>query len=225
MKLLIIEDEVEIINSVTSYFSKSGSLCEIADTHCLAIEKINLYEYDCIILDITLPDGNGFDVLKVLKELKKNTGVILLSAKNSLDDKINGLKLGADDYLPKPFHLPELHARVTAIVRRLKFDGENKIEIGNITIQQDSNKIFINNIETTFKKKEFDMLLFLLSNKDRIISKMSLAEHIWGDNFDKVDSYDFLYAQIKNLRKTLQQHGANHTIHVVYGIGYKFIKE
>jgi two-component system response regulator ArlR len=225
MKLLIIEDEVEIINSVTSYFSKSGALCEIADTFHLAIEKINLYEYDCIILDISLPDGNGLDILRTLKTIKRNTGVIMLSAKNSMDDKINGLQLGADDYLPKPFHLPELHARVTAIVRRLKFDGKNEINIGNITIQQDKNKIFINKVETAFKKKEFDMLLYLLSNKERIISKVSLAEHIWGDNFDKVDSYDFLYAQIKNLRKTLQQYGANHNIQAVYGIGYKFIKE
>ncbi|MBC7451540.1 MAG: response regulator transcription factor [Cytophagales bacterium] len=223
MKILVIEDEAAMLHSITVYFAKSGYVCETATDCSEAQEKIHLYEYDCIILDITLPDGNGLDILEQLKRNKTKAGIIILSAKNSLDDRVKGLTLGADDYLPKPFHLTELNARVTAIVRRLKFDGENIVIVGNISLDLSTYKIHISDKELILKKKEYELLLFFISNKTRIISKSSLVEHIWGDNADRTDSFDFLYSQIKNLRKKLLQYNATYNIEAIYGIGYKFV--
>ena len=225
MKILIVEDEPELLNGITAYFALSGFVCELAATYNEANEKINLYEYDCIILDITLPGGSGLDLLEQVKNSKTKTGVIIVSAKNSVDDRVKGLQLGADDYLPKPFHFTELNARVTAILRRLKFEGGNMAQVGNITIALDDQKVFVNEDEVILKKKEYELLLFFVSNKNRIISKSSMAEHIWGDNIDRADSFHFLYSQIKNLRKRLNEHGADFNIQAVYGLGYKFIKE
>jgi DNA-binding response OmpR family regulator len=225
MKILIVEDEPEMLSSITEYFTQSGFICEIATTQTEGEEKVHLYDYDCVILDITLPDGNGLTILEQLKKKKTKAGIIILSAKNSLDDKIKGLLLGADDYLTKPFHMTELNARVTAIVRRLKFEGNNEVILGNIRLDIDSKKIYINEKELILKKKEYELLLFFVSNKERIVSKTSLAEHIWGDNIDQIDSYDFLYSQIKNLRKRLNEFRSDYNIQATYGIGYKFIKE
>jgi DNA-binding response OmpR family regulator len=225
MKILIVEDEISMQQSISAYFAKSGYICEIAGTQKTAEEKIQLYHYDCVILDITLPDGNGLKILEQLKKRNVKTGVIILSAKNSLDDKVAGLTLGADDYLAKPFHFTELNARVTAIVRRLHFQGNHQIEIGNIKFELDAQKVFVLNEELILKKKEYELLLFFVSNTDRIISKSSLAEHIWGDNSDRTDSFDFLYSQIKNLRKRLNESGSEYNIQAIYGLGYKFIKE
>lgn len=224
MKILVIEDEVGMLHTITAYFAKSGYVCEVASTFSEAEEKINLYEYDCIILDITLPDGNGLDILEQLKKKKTKAGIIILSAKNSLDDRVRGLVLGADDYLPKPFHLTELNARVMAITRRLKFEGNNEMSIGNIHLDLDTQKIYINDVELVLKKKEYELLLFFVSNKTRIISKSSLAEHIWGDHADRLNSFDFLYSQIKNLRKRLNEYKSEYNIEAIYGIGYKFEK-
>jgi DNA-binding response OmpR family regulator len=225
MKILVVEDEIGILHSITAYFAKSGYVCEIAGTQKDAEEKIHLYEYDCVILDITLPDGNGLQILEQLKKAKSKAGIIILSAKNSLDDKILGLSLGADDYLAKPFHMTELNARVTAILRRLKFDGDNKVQIGNIEFNLDAKQVYVDEKEVVLKKKEYELLLFFVSNKNRIVSKTSLAEHIWGDDIDRVDSFDFLYSQIKNLRKKLHETNAEYNIQATYGIGYKFVKE
>jgi DNA-binding response OmpR family regulator len=225
MKLLIVEDEISMQNSICTYFAKSGYICETAGTQKSAEEKIQLYHYDCIILDITLPDGNGLRLLEQIKKQKVKTGVIILSAKNSLDDKVEGLTLGADDYLAKPFHFTELNARVTAIVRRLNFQGSNQIEIGNIRFDLEAQKVFIDTKEMILKKKEYELLLFFVSNTERIVSKSSLAEHIWGDNSDRTDSFDFLYSQIKNLRKRLNEYQSEYNIQAIYGLGYKFIKE
>lgn len=225
MKLLIVEDEISMQQSIHAYFTKSGYICEIAGTQKSAEEKIQLYHYDCVILDITLPDGNGLRILEQLKKRKTKTGVIILSAKNSLDDKVAGLTMGADDYLSKPFHFTELNARVTAIVRRLHFQGNNQIEIGNIRFELEAQKVFIVDKELILKKKEYELLLFFVSNTERIISKSSLAEHIWGDNSDRTDSFDFLYSQIKNLRRRLNENASEYNIQAIYGLGYKFIKE
>ncbi len=224
MKILVIEDEAGMLNSITAYFAKSGYICEVATNFSEAEEKIHLYEYDCIILDITLPDGNGLDILEQLKKNKSKAGVIILSAKNSLDDRVKGLTLGADDYLPKPFHLTELNARVLAIFRRMKFEGNKEVSVGNIRLDLDAQKMHVEKHELVLKKKEHELLLFFISNQSRIISRSSLVEHIWGDNTDREDSFDFLYSQIKNLRKKLQETKADYTIEAVYGIGYKFVK-
>ncbi len=223
MKLLVIEDEPDMLNSITSYLAKSGYVCEIATTYADADEKLWLYEYDCILLDISLPDGNGLELLREIKEKKSPAGVIIVSAKNSLDDKIAGLNLGADDYLPKPFHLSELQARVNAIIRRKNFAGENEIVLENLLIDLDSKTVKVDAHFITLTRKEYEMLLFFVSNKNRVISKTSLAEHIWGDNIDQVDNYDFIYSQIKNLRKKLKELGSAFNIQAVYGLGYKFI--
>lgn len=222
MKLLVIEDEPDMLNSITSYLAKSGYVCEIAATYAEADERMWLYEYDCILLDISLPDGNGLDLLREIKERKNPAGVIIVSAKNSLDDKIAGLNLGADDYLPKPFHLSELQARVNAIIRRKNFAGKNEIVLENLVIDLDSKTVQVGDHFLTFTRKEYEMLLFFVSNKNRVVSKTSLAEHIWGDHIDQVDSYDFLYSQIKNLRKKLKELGSAFNIQSVYGLGYKF---
>ncbi len=224
MKLLVIEDEPEMLSSITSYLAKSGYVCEIADTYAGAEEKLWLYDYDCILLDISLPDGNGLDILREIKTRKKQAGVIVVSAKNSLDDKIEGLNLGADDYLPKPFHLSELQARVNAVIRRRHFSGNNVITLENMCIDLDSKTVRINERSITLTRKEYEILLYFISNKNRVISKSSLAEHIWGDDIDQADSYDFIYSQIKNLRKKLKDFNSTYNLQVVYGLGYKLIE-
>jgi DNA-binding response OmpR family regulator len=187
-----------------------------------AIGKISLYDYACVILDITLPDGNGIDILKELKANNKTDGVIIISAKNSLDDKLLGLKTGADDYLTKPFHLPELGARVAAIIRRKSFSGNNTISFDAVKIDLDSRQVFVDAKVLELTKKEFDLLLYFVSNKNKVISKSAIAEHLWGDDMDLADNYDFIYTHIKNLRRKMLQQGAQDYIKSVYGMGYKF---
>jgi DNA-binding response OmpR family regulator len=196
-------------------------VCEIAATYAEADEKLWLYDYDCILLDVSLPDGNGLGLLQQIKEKKSPAGIIIVSAKNSLDDKVEGLNFGADDYLPKPFHLSELQARVNAIIRRRHFAGKNEIVLKNIVIDLDSKSVRVDEHFLTLTRKEYEMLLFFVSNKNRVVSKTSLAEHIWGDHIDQVDSYDFIYSQIKNLRKKLKEFDSAYNIQAVYGMGYK----
>lgn len=222
MKLLVIEDEPDMLSSITSYLAKSGYVCEIAATYTEAYEKLQIYEYDCILLDISLPDGNGLNLLQDIKERTSPAGVIIVSAKNSIDDKIAGLNLGADDYLPKPFHLSELQARVNAIIRRRNFAGKNEIVLENLVIDLDGKAVRVDEHSLILTRKEYEMLLFFVSNKNRVVSKTSMAEHIWGDHIDQVDSYDFIYSQIKNLRKKLKELGSAINIQSVYGLGYKF---
>lgn len=222
MKVLIIEDEKQLSKSICEYLSSEQFTTEVAYDINTAYEKISLYDYACIILDITLPNGSGLDILKELKANNKADGVIIISAKNSLDDKIYGLKAGADDYLTKPFHLSELSARVAAIIRRKSFDGKNIIEFDELQIQLDAKQAFINNKALDLTKKEYELLLYFISNKNKVISKSAIAEHLWGDNMDLADNYDFIYTHIKNLRKKLLQPGSPDYIKSVYGMGYKF---
>jgi DNA-binding response OmpR family regulator len=222
MKVLIIEDEKELSKSICTYLSGEQFITETAFDFNSAIEKISLYDYACIILDITLPNGSGLDILKELKANNKADGVIIISAKNSLDDKIYGLKAGADDYLTKPFYLSELGARVAAIIRRKSFDGKNTIVFDDVKINLDAKQVVINAKELGLTKKEYDLLLYFISNKNKVIGKSAIAEHLWGDNMDLADNYDFIYTHIKNLRKKMLQFGAPDYIRSVYGMGYKF---
>ncbi|MDD3507388.1 MAG: response regulator transcription factor [Parabacteroides sp.] len=222
MKILIIEDETSLSNSIASYLKADNYLCEIAGNYKMALDKIESFDYDCILLDITLPDGNGLNVLKELKKSKRTDGVIIISAKNSVDDKIDGLNLGADDYISKPFHLSELSARISAVIRRRRFDGSANIIVNEITIDTIANTIFINNKLLDLTKKEYDLLLYLVINKNRVISKSAIAEHISGDNADYFDNFDFIYAHIKNLKKKMTSAGAADYIKSIYGMGYKF---
>ncbi len=189
MKILIIEDEFELLIAISNYLIKENYICELANNFITADEKLTIYEYDIILLDITLPDGNGLDLIKTIKKYNSNAGVIIISAKNSLDDKINGLDLGADDYLTKPFHLSELNSRIKAVIRRRRFDGNNILKFNEISINEDSKSVIINKIEITLTKKEYDLLLYFLINRNRVLTKEAIAEHLWGDNIDSTDSF------------------------------------
>ncbi len=222
MKVLIIEDEKELSKSICEYLSGEQFITENAFDFHSALEKISLYDYECIVLDIGLPGGNGLNILKELKANNKADGVIIISAKDSLDDKIYGLKVGADDYLTKPFHLSELAARVAAIIRRKSFEGKNIISFDNVQISIPEKKVLISTNEIDLTKKEYELLLYFVSNKNKVISKSAIAEHLWGDNMDLADNYDFIYTHIKNLRRKLLSAGGTDYIKSVYGMGYKF---
>ncbi len=222
MKILLIEDEKELSRSITDYLQNENYLCEAVFNFEQAIEKINLYHYDCIIVDINLPDGSGLNLIRALKENKSETGIIIISARNSLDDKIIGLEIGADDYLTKPFHLPELNARIKSIIRRRSFGGVNEIVFNDLRILPEQMEVSVNNQSLVLTKKEYDLLVFFLSNKDRILTRESIAEHLWGDEMDTADSFDFIYTHIKNLRKKIMEKGGEDYIKTIYGMGYKF---
>lgn len=222
MKVLLIEDESALGESVVSFLEKENYVCEWVKNFRAGDEKISVYEYDCALVDISLPDGNGLNIVKALKKKNPKTGIIIISAKNSLDDKITGLDLGADDYILKPFHLSELNSRIKSVLRRRNFDGSKEINFKNIKIIPDSQEVFVNGKTIILTKKEYMLLLFFISNKDRVLSKESIAEHLWGDEADMVDSYDFIYSHIKNLRKKITDMGGSDCIQSVYGMGYKF---
>ncbi|MEJ0055670.1 MAG: response regulator transcription factor [Bacteroidota bacterium] len=221
MKILIIEDEPELVKSIAQFLRQEGYVCEIASNIKEAGERIFLFEYDCILLDISLPDGNGFQVLMKLKEKNKKEGVIIITAKNSPDDRVKGLNLGADDYLAKPFYLPELSARVAAVIRRKHFSGQTKIVFEEITVDLPGKSVMVNHQAIDLTKKEYELLLFLIANKNRVTSKNAIAEHLSGDDADLLDKFDFIYAHIKNLKKKLQEAGCRDYIKTVYGLGYK----
>ncbi|QMU29084.1 response regulator transcription factor [Adhaeribacter radiodurans] len=225
MKILIIEDEPDMLDNLVRSLQKEKYLTETATTLEEALDKVGVYEYDCILLDINLPDGNGLTILEELKKQQKAQGVIIVSARNSLDDKVAGLELGADDYLAKPFHMAELHARVKSILRRRKFAGNNILSVENVQIDPDKHQVWVADEELILNRKEFDILLYLVTNKERLVSKTALAEHVWGDNIDEADGFEFIYSQIKNLRKKLKTAQAQLEIQAIYGIGYKLVSE
>jgi len=224
MKILIIEDEADLSDVIQQSLEIENFLVETASDYNTALDKIISFSYDCILLDIMLPGGNGLDLLEELKNLDKSDNVIIISAKDSLDDKLKGLNLGADDYLTKPFHIAELTARVKSVLRRKSFQGKNLIEIGNLKLDPDERSLLINDQALLLNRKEFDILTYMIVNKNRLVNKTSLAEHVWGDHMDQADDYEFIYSQIKNLRKKLKDNHADVEIQAVYGIGYKLVQ-
>lgn len=222
MKILIIEDELELAKDMSGFLSAQNYLCEFASNYKQAIEKIELYSYDCILLDLMLPGGDGLQILNRIKELKKQDGVIIISAKNSIEDKVKGLEIGADDYLAKPFNHSELAARVFSIIRRKQFDNSNKLNFEELHIDLLAKTVEVNQTKLNLTKKEFDLLLFFMGNKNTVISKNTLAEHLSGDIADMFDNHDFVYAHVKNLKKKLQEEGCDTYIKTVYGSGYKW---
>jgi len=222
MKILLIEDEPDLRKSIKQYLNQESYVVEFAADFDKASEKVNEYDYDCILVDITLPKGSGLDIVKLLKKKNSKAGIIIISAKNSSDDKIEGLDLGADDYLAKPFNLAELNSRIKALIRRRNFDGNQLIVANEITIAPEQRKVTVHSALVNLTAKEYDLLLFFISNKNRVVSKNSIAEHLWGDDSDQMDSHDFIYVHLRNLRKKLAEKGCQDYVQTIYGIGYNF---
>jgi DNA-binding response OmpR family regulator len=222
MKLLIIEDQRELSASICSYLSNEHFTCDTAYDYDMAIAMIRIHDYACILLDITLPQGNGLDILKELRALDKAEGVLIISAKNSPDDRVFGLNLGADDYLTKPFHLPELAARVAAIIRRKSSPGKNKIILEKLELDLKDKTVKGPKGMIELTRKEFELLVYFVGNKDKVVTKEAIVEHLWGGDIDMADNYDFIYTHIKNLRRKLVQAGCPDMIRGIYGMGYKF---
>ncbi len=225
MKILIVEDEIELLISISNFLTKENYICELAESFIKAEDKLASYEYDIILLDITLPDGNGLDLLNRIKKRQKIAGIIIISAKNSLDDKIQGLDLGADDYLTKPFSLSELNSRIKAVLRRKQFDGTNIMTFNEISINTESKSVSIKGNEIILTKKEYDLLLFFLINKNRVLTKEAIAEHLWEDNIDLASNFDFIYTHLNNIRKKIKSAGGSDYIKTLYGMGYKFTEQ
>lgn len=224
MKILVIEDERNLSDSIVAYLSGQKYLCEQAFTYNEAKMKANLYEYDCVLLDLMLPGGNGLDILRDIRKKRNQAGVIIVSAKDSLDDKVTGLEIGADDYLAKPFHLPELSMRIYAIIRRKEFSANNILENNGIKINLLDKSAVVNGLPVELTRSEYELLLFLIGNKNRVISKSAMAEHLSGEMADMMDSHDFVYTHIKNLKAKLAAAGCKDCIKNVYGTGYKWIE-
>lgn len=225
MKLLLVEDEPALRAALLGSLRQAGYVVEEAVDFTQAEDKIMLYQYDCVLLDLTLPDGSGLDLLRALKSANSPAGVLIITARAALDDKIAGLDLGADDYLIKPFHLSELNARVRAILRRRQFQGQQKIVFRDLLVMPELAEVHVRGEQLTLTKKEYDLLLYLLANPGRVLTKEAIAEHLCGDAVDSADSFDFIYTHLKNLRKKLQEKGADNYIRTMYGVGYKLSRE
>jgi DNA-binding response OmpR family regulator len=223
VKLLIVEDDKSLSRSLNDYLKMEGHICEVALTLNEAVQKADVNKYDCVILDIGLPDGNGLDLIREMKSKRLTGGILILSAKSSLDDKLIGLKIGADDYLTKPFHFAELSARINSIHRRNDYLGMNEITFNEIRINTEDNQVYVHDKLIILTKKEYDLLLFFIANRNRIITKESIVEHLWGDNVILTDSFDFVYTHVKNLRKKIVASEGRNYIKCIYGFGYKFI--
>ncbi|THF51407.1 response regulator transcription factor [Flavobacterium supellecticarium] len=221
MKILIIEDEKGLREVIQQSLEKEKFIVETAASFNDGLDKLGCYAYDCVVVDIMLPDGNGLDLISEIKALHKKEAIIIISAKDSVDDKVKGLDIGADDYLSKPFHLAELHARIKSAIRRKSHNGDNLIHWNNITLSPEQRTVSVNNNELTLNRKEFDLLYYFITNPNRLINKTALAEYVWGDYIDQADNLDFVYSQIKNLRKKLKDAAAEIDIQAVYGIGYR----
>lgn len=222
MKVLIIEDEKALNASIITYLEQVGYTCEAASDYYEARHKLTSQRYACVLVDLTLPGGNGLDLIRILKKNDPETGIIIISARNALDDKITGLELGADDYLTKPFHLSELNARLKSVIRRRNFSGQKVLQAGSLQVYPESAEAMVEGHKLTLTKKEYDLLLYFISNKNRVLTKDSIAEHLWGDHIEGLDSLDFVYTHIKNLRRKLVEAGGEDPIQTVYGMGYKF---
>ncbi len=225
MKILIVEDEESLRDIMSRTLKKEGHVTETAGDYASAMEKLGVYSYDCVLLDIMLPGGSGLDILSHIKKTNKKLNVIIISAKDSIDDKVAGLELGADDYLAKPFHLAELSARIKSVARRSMSDGDFSFRFGNVELEPDNNRVRVIGKDLVLLKKEFDILKYFIQRPNHLVDKAVMAEAVWGDHIDQSDNFQFVYAQMKNLRKKLEDAGADIEIKAVYGFGYKLIEK
>jgi DNA-binding response OmpR family regulator len=225
MRVLIVEDEKQLLESIMTFLKESGMTCDKAVNLSEAIDKIDHNDYDCIVLDIGLPDGSGLKVINEMQQKENQTAIVIVSAKNSLDDRLTGLNFGADDYVTKPFYMPELVARIKSVVRRRSFQEKNEIAFNELRVVPDEMLMYINDKMVSLTKKEHELMLYLISNQNKVLTKESIAEHLWGDHADIADSIDFIYSHIKNLRKKITDNGGNDYLKSVYGVGYKFVAE
>ncbi len=222
MKILIIEDETALQQSIQKYLEHQNYVCETASTFAAGLEKVYAYQYDCVVVDIGLPQGSGLDIVRKLKQIESKAGIIIISAKNALEDKLQGLELGSDDYLTKPFHLSELNARIAAILRRRTFGGNKIIQFQEIALDPEAKRVTIEKKEVDLTDKEYQLLEYFIANQRRVLTKAAIAAHIWGDEYEQVSNYDFIYTHIKNLRKKLLDAGSSDYIKTVHGTGYRF---
>ncbi len=222
MKLLLIEDERDLLNPMLQYLKREGYRCEVATTFREGFRKLISFEYDCVVIDLNLPGGDGLKLIPLIRKNNTETGIVIISARVGLEDKVKGLEEGADDYLTKPFHLPELNARIKAVLRRKTNEFQRELTFGDLAIRPEERAVFIRGQALNLTKKEYDILVFLARNKNRVVTKDSIAEHLWGDYMDDAVSFDFIYAHVKNLRKKMADHGCGEYVKTVYGIGYKF---
>lgn len=225
MKLLIVEDEPSLREIMVQTLRGERYVVEEAADYVSALPKVEDYDYDCILLDIMLPGGSGLRLLERLKALRKSAGVIIISARDSLDDKVEGLELGADDYLAKPFHLAELSARIRSVIRRHQRGGQESLDAGNVRLFPDRQRVEVAGREVELVRKEYDILHYFMSRPGRMVNKATLAEAVWGDHIDQSDNFDFVYAQMKNLRRKLADAGADIELKSIYGFGYKLVAE
>jgi DNA-binding response OmpR family regulator len=222
MKILIIEDEIELQQSIQKYLEYQGFVCEAVNDFVNGIRKVQQYEYDCVVVDINLPNGSGLDIVKILKEIESKSGIIIISARNALEDKLAGLELGSDDYLTKPFHLSELNARIHAIIRRRNFKGSKIISFNEIKLNPEGHVVTVNGSVVDLTEKEYQLLEYFIANRGRVLTKAAIASHVWGDEYEQVSQYDFIYTHIKNLRKKIIEAGAEDYLKTVHGVGYRF---
>lgn len=222
MKILVVEDNVELLKDIKNFMEEQGNVCEIASDYKSAYMKAVIFHYDILIVDITLPDGNGLDIIKEIKKENIDVGIIIISAKNAVGDKVHGLEIGADDYLTKPFYLAELNARMKAIYRRKAYKGSKEIIFNEITIRPENHEVFVNGNLMNLTKKEFDIIHFFIANRNRLLTKEAIAEHLWGDHIEMADSFNFIYTHLANLRKKITKFGGKDYIKSIYSVGYKF---
>ena len=222
MKLLLVEDNIRLATDMQQFLVDNGFVVEHVAKFQEASEKINDYLYDLVIVDIGLPDGNGLGLIQEIRERNLDTGILIVTAKNAIEDKVKGLELGADDYITKPFHKAELNARIRSILRRKKFNGSNVLQTNELKVDVIASQAYVNTTPLSLTKKEYDLLLYFMYNRNRLLTKESIAEHLWGDHIDEADSFDFIYNHIKNLRKKIVNAGGTNYIHSMYGMGYKF---
>lgn len=206
-----------------SFLEKEQYMIETAIDYASGLAKLANYHYDCILLDVMLPGGTGMQLLSALRRLGKDDSVIIISAKDAVEDKVQGLELGADDYLAKPFHLAELLARIKTVIRRKNQQIAQAICFKNVRLFPEDRKLLVGEQEVALNRKEYDLLYYFLIRPEKLIPKTTLAEAVWGDDADQADSLDFIYSQIKNLRKKLKENSAAIDFQAVYGVGYKLV--